>query len=453
MLDESGIGIDMSFASGFIQMSHAHDSSYVDRRVSTESNNIFPDDSMQIDQKLQMQVSPIFESSMCMSALSDRQVGGGERRLSGMPCRVLCPDDSAMDVIENGKSHHCDNPNIVAFVLSFLFERSDPSAIHVFSMVSKSWAVGYYKILTNYMSESGNCQQLDRKGWVSFMNVHNWGKFLSSGACKNVYCVQDSISGRFDAVSVMDVVDLEERGMDLAVRQETEVALLCSALVTLNICPNLVLIHSIFQSSAPVSDALWNNPQRSHSAVAVKLPPFKRDAKFQYMRMEYCRGGDLEGLVRSQRDPLAVDVVRLMLFQMCYSLYACRDQISLRHYDLKLLNFFVTHGSALLSSTLGVTSGYVLMNVAFGPQEFILPLRLDQPDLVKLSDFGTSCVGSKSLGDPITIQQVLNYFEIFVLYHIRLSLNLIFEFTVYYFRELSPGIFVFGIICSSIIQC
>jgi hypothetical protein len=421
MLDESGIGIDMSFASGFIQMSHVHDTSYVDRRVSAESRNIFLDDSMQIDQKLQMQVSPIFESSMCMSALSDPRVGGGARRLSGMPCRVLCPDDSAMDVTENGNSHHCDNQNIVAFVLSFLFDRSDPTALHVFSMVSKSWALGYYKILTNYLSESGNCQQLDRKEWVNFMTAHNWGKFLSSGACKNVYCVQDSISGRFDAVSVMDVVDLEERGMDLAVRQETEVALLCSALVSLNICPNLVLIHSIFQSSAAVSDVLWNNPQRSNSAVAVKLPAFKRDAKYQYMRMEYCRGGDLEGLVRSQKD-LAVDVVRMMLFQMCYSLYACRDQVSLRHYDLKLLNFFVTHGSALLSSTHDAATGYVMMNVAFGSLEFTLPLRLDQPDLVKLSDFGTSCVGSNSLGDPITIQQVLSYLEI-LMYYIRLLLN------------------------------
>ncbi len=63
--------------------------------------------------------------------------------------------------------------------------------------------------------------------------------------------------------------------------------------------------------------------------------------------MEYCRGSDVEEFVRSQ-NVLSIETIRVMLFQMFYSLYSCREKLSLRHYDIKLLNFFVTLGTALL---------------------------------------------------------------------------------------------------------
>ena len=57
------------------------------------------------------------------------------------------------------------------------------------------------------------------------MRTYNWGKFLSSGACKDVYMVKNNSTGTLDAVSVMDIGDLEERGMELAIKQEIEVKL------------------------------------------------------------------------------------------------------------------------------------------------------------------------------------------------------------------------------------
>ena len=39
-----------------------------------------------------------------------------------------------------------------------------------------------------------------------------------------------------------------------------------------------------------------------------------------------------------------------MLFQMFYALYACREKLALRHFDIKLLNFFVTKGLATLTN-------------------------------------------------------------------------------------------------------
>ena len=58
--------------------------------------------------------------------------------------------------------------------------------------------------------------------------------------------------------------------------------------------------------------------------------------------MELCDYGDVEGFIRRQPGGLLpLDVVQQLLFQMCFSLYAARESFSMRHYDIKLLNFFL----------------------------------------------------------------------------------------------------------------
>ena len=311
-----------------------------------------------------------------------------------------------------------DNPNIASTVLEYLFDpRFIDAGIGMYRLVSKSWAIGSYKLLANHLSEIGNCQQMNQKAWVSFMRAHNWGKFLSSGACKDVYMVQDNV-GHVDAVSVMNIEDLRARDMELAIKQEIEVSLLCSSLVSLNICPNLVLVHSIFQSAYGVSDALWksNRPCPDAHAHALIVPKTSKKTKgmYQFIRMEFCRGGDLEEVVRSIELP-DILLVKKMLFQMCFSIYACREQIGLRHYDVKLLNFFVTDGIALIntpakhaeSSFEGkIRDNTVIMHVAFGEHDFFIPMQANGKELIKLSDFGTSSVGTGDLGEPITLQQL-----------------------------------------------
>lgn len=60
----------------------------------------------------------------------------------------------------------------------------------------------------------------------------------------------------------MDVDDLNARGMETAISQELEISMLCSSLITLNICPNLVLVSSVFQSEYPPPDFLWRSKSR-----------------------------------------------------------------------------------------------------------------------------------------------------------------------------------------------
>ena len=134
--------------------------------------------------------------------------------------------------------------------------------------------------------------------------------------------------------------------------------------------------------------------------------------------MEYCSGGDLEEMVR-KRGSLEASLIRNILFQMCFSLYACRERIAMRHYDIKLLNFFCTDrlsvssnaadivsksGSTDLCTTLHFGFGDSIFNISIGTAD-----NVDRPDVVKLADFGTSIIGVDSLGSPIGVQQVISF--------------------------------------------
>jgi hypothetical protein len=115
---------------------------------------------------------------------------------------------------------------------------------------------------------------------------------------------------------------------------------------------------------------------------------------------------------------------------MFFAFYACREKLSMRHFDVKLLNFFVSTGKCLLpknkmnSKNLKVENlnddhmnndnnddinemdvSIVNMKIGFGEHIFTLPLQASALCVVKLADFGTSTVGLGGLGDSITHQQ------------------------------------------------
>jgi hypothetical protein len=306
-----------------------------------------------------------------------------------------------------------------------------------YRLVSKCWALGSYRLLARHLANAENCQSLNWSEWSSFVKRNPWGKFLQQGACKNVFCVQNT-KGGLEAVSVMDVADLNERGMEAAIAQELEISMLCSSLISLNICPNLVQVSSVFQSEFPAPDSIWRNeikrPPLLGGAGLVNMSQVERSRNlnelpkktelikgcYQYIRMEFCSGGDLEDVVR-RAGQINISEVRSMMFQMFFAFYACREKLSMRHFDVKLLNFFVSTGTCLLSKNENNDDDYidnnddndineknvniVNMNVGFGEHVFTLPLQASALCVVKLADFGTSTVGLGGLGDSITHQQ------------------------------------------------
>ena len=143
---------------------------------------------------------------------------------------------------------------------------------------------------------------------------------------------------------------------------------------------------------------------------------------------------------------------------MFFAFYTCREKFSMRHFDVKLLNFFVSTGGSILSQKQKIKyENYqknliiynqnksnnesnennnknireknkinnkiknktdenehhnendietVKMKIGFGEYIFTIPLSIKSLCVVKLADFGTSAVGAVGLGDPITQQQV-----------------------------------------------
>jgi hypothetical protein len=328
--------------------------------------------------------------------------------------------------------------------------------IRVFEKVCKSWSISAYMLKTKYLSdfEMNKLNSFSYQQWKDFVGKHCKGKFLSQGVCKHVYCVENADNNnQNEAVSVMNILDLKERGMELAITNDLQISMLASALVSLNICPNLVQVFAMFQSNYGAPDFFWQKSTNNSSTdIAVSAIPTQKRLKkgrYQFIRMEFCSGGDMEENLRKNVE-YSVDKIRSFMFQMFFALYSCREKISLRHYDLKLLNFFVTSGHAVLEKkkilnenfsndddatslkknvasvnnknstnnnvldncvSLEVNNENIDVDLGFGSFVYRLNFDSNNFDFAKLADFGTSIVGSNGLGDPISVQQVFIFLK------------------------------------------
>jgi hypothetical protein len=337
--------------------------------------------------------------------------------------------------------------------------------------VSKAWSLATYMVIAQRKSSLswGAAQSFAFDRFTRFVNRYRDGAFLSQGACKDVYAIVNPASNKLEALSVMDMDDLHEREMDSAITQELHISLLCSSLTSLKVCPNLVQVYSLFQSQCNAPAQVWSKsvpelraltaaPSSGSTAAVVPLKKTKKGS-YQYIRMEFCTGGDLEEYVRGQPQAQpSMQAVKSLFFQMCFSLYACREKLSLRHFDVKLLNFFITNGESLLSdgaaaACTGGVADPVNMLVGLGQNVFHLPLHASAPSLVKLADFGTSEVGFDGLGSPITLQQVcvcLFYSLLDIVACFNLILFL-FSLAVHHARKFSTRVFVDGLCCETVV--
>jgi len=138
------------------------------------------------------------------------------------------------------------------------------------------------------------------------------------------------------------------------------------------------------------------------SKALSSAPPAKRKSypgDYQFIRMELCDQGDLEEFIRKQPDGLLpLNVIPHLLFQMCFALYSARDTLSMRHYDVKLLNFF-------LRSLLPGGDQPVFMRYGLGQRTFCVAPPEGFRLCVKLADFGTTEVSPNTLGQPIGVEQ------------------------------------------------
>ena len=212
--------------------------------------------------------------------------------------------------------------------------------------------------------------------WASVAAAMPAGRFLSEGAFKRVFAVGD------EAVGVADLALLGgDAGAAAEAAKELEISTRLAQLLDRGCCPNFVAARGAFACDAP--------PGAAWGGAAAKGNRRKKGARWLYARMELCGHGDVEGWLRSlPAGALPDDATRALFFQMCFSLYASRAALGLRHYDVKLLNFLA---APVAKATVA--------RYAVGPAAF--DLRLD-PALcgawAKLADFGTSRCDAASLG-------------------------------------------------------
>jgi serine/threonine protein kinase len=224
--------------------------------------------------------------------------------------------------------------------------------------------------------------------WDLLIDAFPTGKFLADGAFKKVFRVWNPAKQRHEAVSVMDVQQIAELGLELVVQQEVQVSFLLSDLVDTGRCPNFVQVYETFQFAY---DAPWGGDLCAQDPGDEGL--------FQYIRMEMCTEGDAEVFIKQQPDEIVpLDMVRHLMFQMAFSLWVGREEHQLRHYDVKLLNYFMTKLDAADSSS-------VQARFAVDSSTFMLDMPADQAYFIKLADYGSANTEPSTLGCPITKDQ------------------------------------------------
>lgn len=124
------------------------------------------------------------------------------------------------------------------------------------------------------------------------------------------------------------------------------------------ICPNFLRIYDIFLAEERPRQERWGSKTHrrpvelladgntysaaSSSQQSASSPRSEQgkqsDRLFQYIRMEFCDGGDLEDFIGLQKDkvlPLA-SVAVPFFFQMVFGLFCAREKFYLRHGDVKV---------------------------------------------------------------------------------------------------------------------
>jgi hypothetical protein len=327
-------------------------------------------------------------------------------------------------------------------ILSFL---SEGELLHTASLVSSAWADASAEALGNLMLISVGCSpslisdsrddelsdaednddlkvaakraapkaKSMQKQWTDVLNTFPWANFLSDGAFKRVFKVWNEALSSYEAISVMDVDAIEASGNLNCIGAELAVSQLLSSVARRNICPNFVITRGVFTCAHEPPASQWGHKGNAAPRGASYdgrgsqlnlIPEPGLCANYQYIRMELCQHGDMEEFIRKiPGSTLSPNVCRNLLFQMAFSLHVASDRFGLKHYDVKLLNFFLQ--SALDPSIAVESHPNVVLRYGVGSHVFRLMMDPNNAHIAKLADYGTSVLRSSADGQPVSLGQ------------------------------------------------
>jgi len=262
--------------------------------------------------------------------------------------------------------------------------------------------------------ENSSVAKSMERGWPYLMERFPWAKFLSDGSFKRVYKVWNDYCGAYEAISVMDVDAINDLGNLNLVGTELAVSVLLSSVARRNICPNFVITRGVFTCQHEPPAPLWGckddaaprgNSYDGHTQTPKSRAP-KPDqcGNYQYIRMELCQHGDIEEFIKKHPQKMLAPLdCRNLLFQMAFALHVAGDRFGLKHYDVKLLNFF-------LQSAKDVTIAeeehpHVVLRYGVGSHVFRLRMHPSSAQIAKLADYGTSVMRTDTDGQPVSLGQ------------------------------------------------
>ena len=124
--------------------------------------------------------------------------------------------------------------------------------------------------------------------------------------------------------------------------------------------------------------------------------------------MELCQHGDMEEFIKNLPDKmLSTWDFRNLLFQMAFALHVAGDRFGLKHYDVKLLNFFLQ--SAKDPTIADDDHPHVVLRYGVGSHVFRLRMHPSKALIAKLADYGTAVLRTDTDGQPITIGQFTTF--------------------------------------------
>jgi serine/threonine protein kinase len=204
-----------------------------------------------------------------------------------------------------------------------------------------------------------------------------------------------------------DIKMLKDSGEINVVGAELAVSVMLSSLVRRGICPNFVVTRGAFSCPFKPPAKVWgsenNKCPKGDIYTSPKLKKFPKEPKtrgrYQYIRMELCDCGDAEEYIKTLPDELIrPEEARQLLFQMAFSLHAAAIRFSLKHYDVKLLNYFCQR----MNSKHG---GDTVLRYGLGDHVFAMRTPSGLGIMAKLADYGTANVDSATNGQQVTIAQ------------------------------------------------
>ncbi|KAE8889031.1 hypothetical protein PF005_g18459 [Phytophthora fragariae] len=278
------------------------------------------------------------------------------------------------------------------------------------AVMAYAWTLADYSKKTNFYSME------------QVYSRHPRGHYLANGAYKEVFKVFSSEKKRLEAISVMDISAIENTGNQGVIRQEVAHSVLLSNATEHGICPNFLRIYDVFLAEEQPRQERWGSKTHrkpvelladgsAYSAAsnnqqkATSLTSKQSDCLFQYIRMEFCDGGDLEDFIGLQKDKiLPLESVAVpFFFQMVFGLFCAREKFNLRHGDIKLLNFFLKDiGRANLRKEPGAD---VVLHYLLEDSCFVLQMPASFSYWVKLADYGAADSNLENVGKPVTIYQ------------------------------------------------